>query len=276
MIICGIYKITSPTKKIYIGKSIDILRRWQGYNSINCQNQTYLYNSLKKYGVKKHKFEIICQCDKSELNNLEKYYIALFQCFNSKYGLNLREGGDGGSTCSDETREKLRKTHSKVGEFKKGSSGFTGKHTKESKQKMSEKKKGKTTWMKGRKHTEEAKEKNRLAHNGKIASDETKKKLSEFHKKDWERRKLIGYKPKPLTSDQRLKLSQALKGKKKPPRTQEHIRNLTNAIIGRKFTDEHKINLSKALRGKKKPPRTIEHQEHLTASIRASKNKRIA
>ena len=46
----GIYKITSPSKKIYIGQSVDIIGRWNLYKKLRCKNQTYLYYSLKKYG----------------------------------------------------------------------------------------------------------------------------------------------------------------------------------------------------------------------------------
>ncbi|HEC36627.1 hypothetical protein LCGC14_1312370 [marine sediment metagenome] len=48
--ICGIYKITSPTKKIYIGQSIDINRRKIIYKNILCKLQRKIYNSLKKHG----------------------------------------------------------------------------------------------------------------------------------------------------------------------------------------------------------------------------------
>jgi hypothetical protein len=35
MEICGIYKITSPSKKVYIGQSVDIYERWQKYQNLN-------------------------------------------------------------------------------------------------------------------------------------------------------------------------------------------------------------------------------------------------
>jgi group I intron endonuclease len=106
MKICGIYKITSPTNKIYIGQSINIIKRWQKYYNLNCKQQPKIYASLVKYGANKHKFEIICQCDKLELNNLEKYYIDLYKSFNSKHGLNLLDGGNS-VKMSDETRHKM-------------------------------------------------------------------------------------------------------------------------------------------------------------------------
>ena len=71
----GIYKITSPTNKIYIGQSINIHQRWKSYHSLNCKQQKILYVSLKKYGVDKHKFEIQEQCIRESLNDNElKWY----------------------------------------------------------------------------------------------------------------------------------------------------------------------------------------------------------
>ena len=106
--ICGIYKITSPSKKVYIGQSIDILLRKSFYKRLACKSQKYLYHSLKKYGWKKHKFEILQICEPEQTNELEKYYIKLYQCFNSKHGLNLAGGGEGGGAKSEITKEKLR------------------------------------------------------------------------------------------------------------------------------------------------------------------------
>lgn len=62
-----IYKITSPSGKVYIGSTIDIKKRWEKYYNLNCKQQRRLYNSFIKYGVKKHIFEIICE---TSLNNM--------------------------------------------------------------------------------------------------------------------------------------------------------------------------------------------------------------
>ena len=69
--ICGIYKITSPTGKIYIGQSRDILKRIKYYNKQYCKCQTKLYHSIKKHGWNTHVFEIIHKCCESELNELD-------------------------------------------------------------------------------------------------------------------------------------------------------------------------------------------------------------
>jgi group I intron endonuclease len=63
----GIYKITSPTNKIYIGQSVDIERRFKEYKRLNCKKQTKLYFSLKKHGVENHVFEILEECSQDNL-----------------------------------------------------------------------------------------------------------------------------------------------------------------------------------------------------------------
>lgn len=90
---CGIYKITSPKKKIYIGQSENIENRKAHYRIAKCSGQPKLYHSIKKYGWDSHKFEILHECSPHELEKLEIYYIGLYQCNKTEFGLNLREGG---------------------------------------------------------------------------------------------------------------------------------------------------------------------------------------
>lgn len=102
----GIYKITSPSNKIYIGKSINIERRWIEYKKLqSCKEQRYLYNSLKKHGPENHIFEIIEECNIENLNEREIFWIKKLNCI--KDGLNLTHGGDGGYM-SDESKELRR------------------------------------------------------------------------------------------------------------------------------------------------------------------------
>ena len=44
----GIYKITNPKGKVYIGQSININKRWNAYRNLKLKSQTKLLNSLKK------------------------------------------------------------------------------------------------------------------------------------------------------------------------------------------------------------------------------------
>ena len=74
MSIIGIYKITNPKGKVYIGQSIDCYKRKKYYQHSYCKKQIFIYRSILKYGWDSHKWEIVCQCEEKELNNLEKYY----------------------------------------------------------------------------------------------------------------------------------------------------------------------------------------------------------
>lgn len=113
--ICGIYKITSPTNNIYIGQSVNILGRFSKYKTLSCQQQPKLYRSLIKYGYENHKFEILCECPVSELNEKEKYYIEHYISFNSAHGLNLQNGGYNRFVFSDEVRKKQSETRKRLG-----------------------------------------------------------------------------------------------------------------------------------------------------------------
>ena len=84
-----VYKITSPSKKIYVGSSINIKKRFRQYQLLSCKNQIKLYRSLKKYGISKHKFEIIIECNKEEMLSLEAYYCILYDTLGVN-GLNLK------------------------------------------------------------------------------------------------------------------------------------------------------------------------------------------
>lgn len=57
--IAGIYKITSPSGRIYIGSSIDLAQRFNTYKLLKCKRQPKLYNSFIKYGVDVHTFEVV-------------------------------------------------------------------------------------------------------------------------------------------------------------------------------------------------------------------------
>jgi group I intron endonuclease len=72
--ISGIYKITSPSDKVYIGQSININNRIKHYYYSMGKKQPKLYNSFLKYGFDAHKFEIIEECLVEQLNEREIYW----------------------------------------------------------------------------------------------------------------------------------------------------------------------------------------------------------
>lgn len=88
MKIIGIYKITSPNGRIYIGQSRDFKNRTYDYvNSKFIKKQTRLYNSFKKYGPENHILEFIEECLFEELNIFERKWQDYYNVL-SKKGLN--------------------------------------------------------------------------------------------------------------------------------------------------------------------------------------------
>ena len=65
----GIYKITNPKGKIYIGQSTNIEDRWEKGHKYNCGSGKKLKNSLNKYGWENHKKEILEE-DLDEIKNI--------------------------------------------------------------------------------------------------------------------------------------------------------------------------------------------------------------
>jgi hypothetical protein len=108
-----IYKITSPTGKIYIGKTTNINNRKSSYRSLLCKSQRILYNSLVKHGFETHNFEIVKEglFSKEELSKLETYYIIHFSSFVrwNDSGMNLTLGGEGCTVVhhSEQTKKKI-------------------------------------------------------------------------------------------------------------------------------------------------------------------------
>ena len=86
----GIYKIISPSGKVYVGQSINIESRIKKYASCNCKLQVRLYSSIKKYGWENHIFEILEECSIEELNSRERYWQDQYECI-GKNGLNCFE-----------------------------------------------------------------------------------------------------------------------------------------------------------------------------------------
>jgi len=101
----GIYKITNPNNKIYIGQSINLKKREEDYKKLRCDKQHKLYRSLKKYGWEQHIFEVIEECSLEQLNEREIYW-GLHYGVLGKNGLNLRLGNANG-LCSEETKHKI-------------------------------------------------------------------------------------------------------------------------------------------------------------------------
>lgn len=105
-----IYKITSPTNKIYIGQSWDFISRIGFYKTYKCKNQVKLYNSLLKHSYESHKVEIICSLPEDITQDyLDLYELTYWQFYKDCNFdmLNIRESGRAGRL-SEETKVKIR------------------------------------------------------------------------------------------------------------------------------------------------------------------------
>jgi group I intron endonuclease len=105
----GIYKITSPTGRVYIGQSIDLEARQKIYARKGCKNQVRLYASLVKYGFSKHIFEVVEECKVEELNVRERHWQDIYDVL-SENGLNckLQSTQEAKAVHSQNTVDKIR------------------------------------------------------------------------------------------------------------------------------------------------------------------------
>lgn len=93
-----IYKITSPTNRIYVGKTYNLNLRIASHKHASKQGKNIiLHNSVRKYGWDAHKLEIIEEIADELLNEREMFWIAELKtyCFDNEDGMNMTKGGDG-------------------------------------------------------------------------------------------------------------------------------------------------------------------------------------
>lgn len=214
----GIYKITSPSGKVYIGQSNDIQSRFNKYKRLGCGRQTRLHASFLKYGVESHEFEIIIECLSSELDEQEIKYIKHYESTKKNKGLNLKEGGAYGKH-SEETKKKIGLAHKgkvvsgkarenmRIGQKKirkqkseNASRWQTGRKLGESHKENIKKALIGNQYSKGNKWTEEQRERMAGLHNGnkynvgRKKSEAERERLSTLHK------------GKPKTREQKIKI----------------------------------------------------------------------
>lgn len=279
--IIGVYKITNLINgKVYIGQSINIIKRWNNYKR-RTFNNTYLLNAFNKYGFENFNFEILQKIEDScltqfLLNYFECKYIIQYNSLNRKNGYNLKEGGRSGKF-SENIKKKMsisaknkdspirdiniliklaRKSCIKSSIIKKGNSKIKiyGLLMKNYRDKQKEK----------RFHTEATKKKISLARKGKKHKLESieklrdrkgiknpmygKHKTAEQIKKQQER--LAIYNPlkgRTLSEETRKKQRDSHLGKKQ---SEEYKEKMSKIMKGRVFTNNWKEKISKAKKDK--------------------------
>ena len=156
--------------KIYVGKTTDLLKRWNKHIRIAFQNRErerfFIHRSIKKYGLdsfvfsKLQSFSIEKDCNLAEI-----YWISYFNSTDSNYGYNLTIGGEGclGRTVSAETKAKMR------------SKALGRKHTTATKEKLRK-------FNLGKRRSLESIEKTKQFNLGKTLSNDHKEKISKNSK----------------------------------------------------------------------------------------------
>lgn len=199
----GIYKLTSISGKVYIGKAVNIKNRINSHK--NCHKRPngryHLQNAIIRHGWDTFKVEILETIenfdrlkDNVSLLDLEAFYIKLYGSTNREKGYNICKYSCDrtGVPMSEESKEKLRianlgKKHSEETKLKMSLSSLGKPKSKETKLKMSqgkadnpmseESKEKLRQFNLGKTLTIEHREKLRLAKLGKKLSPETKEKM---------------------------------------------------------------------------------------------------
>lgn len=182
----GIYKITSPTGRKYIGQSVDIYYRWNDYKTKDSKSQVRLNRSFKKYGVENHKFEVVEECGVNFLSDRERYWQDHYNVINGGLNCRLTTTNDKTGYFSEESKQKMSLSgkakvmteEHKLKISKNNTRPMLGKsHSKESIELMKKNRKGKST-RSGYTQSEETRNKIALKATGRKASEETKLKMS--------------------------------------------------------------------------------------------------
>jgi hypothetical protein len=199
--------------KRYIGK-----HKSKDWDSKYIGSGKLLKRAIKKYGIENFQcFPLMWAWNEKELNQLEIEYIEHYQ---PEY--NIMIGGGDGSTgkkwyLSEETKEKISEKH-------KGKT-FTNEHRKN----LSNSHLGLISGNKGNKYSAESKEKISASKKGKLLSEEHKKNLSLNNNKYWLNKK--------RSEESKKKMSIAKLGKKQ---SEELIKKRVESRKGYKHSEETK------------------------------------
>ena len=217
-----VYKHTSPNGKVYIGITSKIPEeRWGTDGNAYKFSNSYFYSAILKYGWDNFKHEILYTgLTKEQACKIEVELIALYKANDREFGYNIFIGGNLGY--------------------------LGGKHSEETRRKMSEK-------TKGRKVSEDTKRKLSIINSGvnhpqygKHRSEETKRKLHEAHKG----RKLSGERLEQTLKCRELGLEVWRRPVIQLTLNDEYIQTFDSAATAEKVTGVYSSNIAKACKGK--------------------------
>ena len=134
----GVYKITSPTGKIYIGEAVNLQTRCKFYLTPNrIKKQRGIYNSLIKHSVESHTIEVLELCNINQLLIRERYWQEFYDSVNSGLNCFLSQTNKKKKVWSEETKKIMSENSKGINNpfYKKN-------HSEESLKKISESSKG--------------------------------------------------------------------------------------------------------------------------------------
>jgi group I intron endonuclease len=202
---CGVYLVRNIIDgKVYVGSSVYVETRWRSHvNLLNAgtHSNRHLQSAWSKYGKDAFEFSIIEICPEGALIIREIVWVQYYDSMNDNKGYNLEYPDRRGHT--EETRRRISESrignpkcmgHGKSDELKrrlsvlhKGNKYCLGhKDSDETRKRKSESHIG---HLKGGHLSKEHRKKLSIAHEGKVASEETRKLLSEKTSAYWERKK---------------------------------------------------------------------------------------
>lgn len=173
-----IYKITNiVNKKLYIGQTVDPKTRWSRHKSdarLNKKYNYHLYDAIRKYGVENFIFEIVACCKTIEdADFIEIYCIKQFNSTDREFGYNKHMGGQSRREVTEETKKKISESN------KGRTSPMLGQHhSNETKEILSAANKGNQNRL-GSKVSDKTKQKLRDLNLGRTVSEQTLDKMSQ-------------------------------------------------------------------------------------------------
>lgn len=238
MKLIGIYRIVSPTQRVYIGQSWHIKRRWRMHRYRRVSKYSKLTTSLDKYGSKAHSFEAIHllppDVSQSVMDTYEQLYMDLYRDAGF-YLMNLKEGGARGKLKPEIIKALSERMKGNI-PWNKGKKtgpawnrGIKGvvKMSSETKQKMSKKHMGKQYAL-GTIRSKEAIEATAAKNKGQKRSEEFKENISTKMKGN---NRGVGNKGK-VRSEETRKLHSTIQSNRIDNKGEGHnMSKLTNEIV---------------------------------------------
>lgn len=206
----GIYFILNrESGKYYIGSAKNFRVRWKQHLrelKNGDHHSTHLQNAWNKYDPQSFSFGILEECAEENLLEREQFYLDTMKPWDTTIGYNISKtaGSCLGVKRSTETKQKMS-------DSRKGK-----RFSQETREKMSEAHKGKTGYWQRKHRSDETKQKISEAKRGeknqnfgKPRSEEVKRKISEAHKGQ-----IPWNKGKTLSQETKQKISESKRGRK--------------------------------------------------------------